>query len=109
LTKPGQTVVEHNVTILGPANLAADAPHHASQLFAKNVTTFLAHLTKDGQFVVNTDDEITRDPRFPEGPNQVALEALGRLRALQAVHDPRGLFLRPIPEIRAADPVATAA
>jgi H+-translocating NAD(P) transhydrogenase subunit alpha len=54
-------VVEHNVTIMGPANLAADAPHHASQLFAKNVTTFLAHLTKDGQVVVNTDDEITRE------------------------------------------------
>ena len=61
LTKPGQTVVEHGVTILGPANLAADVPNHASQLFAKNVTTFLANLTQDGQLVVNTDDEITRE------------------------------------------------
>jgi NAD(P) transhydrogenase subunit alpha len=61
LTQPGQTVVAHHVTILGPANLAADVPFHASQLFAKNVTTFLAHLVKDGQLVVNTEDEITRE------------------------------------------------
>lgn len=38
-----------------------------------------------------------------------APEALGRVRALQAVHDPKALFLRPIPETRSATPVATAA
>ena len=49
LTRPGETVVEHGVTILGPANLPSDVPYHASQLFAKNITTFLAHLLADGK------------------------------------------------------------
>jgi NAD(P) transhydrogenase subunit alpha len=60
LTRPGETVVSHGVTILGPANLPADVPYHASQMFAKNATTFLAHLVREGQWHVDLDDEITR-------------------------------------------------
>jgi NAD(P) transhydrogenase subunit alpha len=36
-------------------------PYHASQMFAKNITTYLAHLVKDGQFRLDLDDEITRE------------------------------------------------
>ncbi len=61
LTKPGETVVISGVSILGPANLAAEVPQHASQMFAKNITTLLAHLTKDGKWNIDTKDEITRD------------------------------------------------
>ncbi len=61
LTQPGETVIESGVTILGPANLPAEVPYHASQMFAKNVTTFLAHLVKDGQWYFDLDDEITRE------------------------------------------------
>jgi NAD(P) transhydrogenase subunit alpha len=62
LTKPGETVEVGGVTILGPTNLPAEIPHHASQLFAKNVVTFLQHLIKLGlPDRVNTEDEITRD------------------------------------------------
>lgn len=62
LTKPGETVVVSGVTILGPTNLAAEIPNHASQMFAKNVTTLLAHLTtKDGDWNIDTGDEITRE------------------------------------------------
>ena len=61
LTKPGETVVEHGVTILGPANLPSDVPYHASQMFSKNVTTFLNHLVSDGRFEFNLEDEITRE------------------------------------------------
>jgi NAD(P) transhydrogenase subunit alpha len=62
LMQPDQTVVTSGgVTILGPTNLASDVPNHASQMFAKNVVTFLAHLVKDGQLVISTDDEITRE------------------------------------------------
>ena len=50
LTQPGETVVTAGgVTILGPTNLPSDVPNHASQMFAKNVVTFLTHLVKDGQ------------------------------------------------------------
>lgn len=61
LTRPGETIVTHGVTILGPANLPSDVPYHASQMFAKNVTTFLLHLVKDGKLQVDTSDEITRE------------------------------------------------
>ena len=59
LTKPGQTVVAHDVTILGPMNMPSTAPYHASQMYAKNITTFLKLLLdKDNQITLNTNDEI---------------------------------------------------
>jgi NAD(P) transhydrogenase subunit alpha len=61
LTRPGETVLAHGVTILGPANLPSDVPYHASQMFAKNVTTFLAHLVKEGHWNFDQKDEIVRD------------------------------------------------
>ena len=61
LTRAGQTVVESEVTILGPDNLAATVPYHASQMYARNISAFLLHLVKDGRLQVNMDDEITRE------------------------------------------------
>jgi NAD(P) transhydrogenase subunit alpha len=61
LTKPDETVVANGVTILGPTNAPSDVPYHASQMFSKNVCTFLLHLLKDGQLQFNVEDEITRD------------------------------------------------
>ena len=58
LTTPGETAVEHGVTILGPLGLASEVPHHASQMYSKNITTFLLHLVKDGQVKLDTEDEI---------------------------------------------------
>ncbi len=60
LTRADEVVVEHGVTILGPVNLATEIPFHASQMYSKNLTTFLLHLIdKEGNFTLNTDDEIT--------------------------------------------------
>jgi len=59
LTKPGETVEHGGVSILGPLNLASTVPHHASQMFSKNVATFLLHLTKDGAVALDSADEIT--------------------------------------------------
>ena len=61
LTQPGETVQHGNVTILGPTNLPADVPFHASQMFAKNITTLLTHLLRDGKFAFDMSDEITRE------------------------------------------------
>ncbi len=61
LTRPGETVVEHQVTILGPLNLPSSIPYHASQMYSRNVTTFLCHLIKGGELSVDTTDEITRE------------------------------------------------
>jgi NAD(P) transhydrogenase subunit alpha len=61
LTKPGESVVENGVTILGPLNLPSTVPFHASQMYAKNVATLLLHLAKDGALELSLDDEITRE------------------------------------------------
>jgi NAD(P) transhydrogenase subunit alpha len=61
VTQPDQIVEINGVTILGPTNLPGTVPYHASQMYAKNVTTFLLHLIKDGELHVDTEDEITRE------------------------------------------------
>lgn len=61
LTRTGQTVVEHGVTIIGAINLASGVPYHASQMYARNVTAFLLHLVKNGQLQLNLEDEIIRE------------------------------------------------
>jgi NAD(P) transhydrogenase subunit alpha len=59
LTQPNRTIAAHGVTIMGPVNLAATIPYHASQMYAKNITTFLLHLiNKEGTLQFKADDEI---------------------------------------------------
>jgi NAD(P) transhydrogenase subunit alpha len=60
LTKAGETVIENDVKILGPANMPADVPYHASQMYSKNLTNFMSLLVKDGQLQLDSDDEIIR-------------------------------------------------
>jgi NAD(P) transhydrogenase subunit alpha len=61
LTQMGKTVVEYGVTIIGEINLATGVPYHASQMYARNITSFLQYMMKDGKLQLNTDDEIVRD------------------------------------------------
>lgn len=62
LTKADQTVVDHGVTILGPTNLPSEVPQHASQMYAKNLVTFVKLLTnKQQQLEINLQDEVVRD------------------------------------------------
>jgi NAD(P) transhydrogenase subunit alpha len=58
LTRPNETVVEHGVTILGPINLPSTVPSDASQMYARNISSFLLHLKKDGPAWVDPKDEI---------------------------------------------------
>jgi H+-translocating NAD(P) transhydrogenase subunit alpha len=59
LTRAGETVVEAGVSILGPVNLPASVPFHASQMYGRNVTTLLQHLsTKEGALKLDPADEI---------------------------------------------------
>jgi NAD(P) transhydrogenase subunit alpha len=60
LTQPGTPVEHQGVTILGPLNLPASLPLHASQMYARNVASFLNHLTKDGALHLDFADEITQ-------------------------------------------------
>lgn len=61
LTRPDETIVEHNVTIIGEYNLAGSVPYHASSLFARNVSAFLQHLVKEAKLNLDTKDEIIRE------------------------------------------------
>ena len=62
LTEPGQEVERHGVVLIGPVNLPATVPFHASQMYARNVTNFLLHLLKDGRVHLDLSDELTRGP-----------------------------------------------
>jgi H+-translocating NAD(P) transhydrogenase subunit alpha len=76
LTRPDEAVVHRGVTILGPSNPPALVPYHASQMYSKNITTFLAHLLgKDGAtqpvLPINVDDEITKETLLTRGGDVV--------------------------------------
>jgi NAD(P) transhydrogenase subunit alpha len=58
LTQAGRTVVENGVKIIGPVNLPAQLPVHASQMFGKNVATFLRELVKDGELVIDMANDV---------------------------------------------------
>jgi NAD(P) transhydrogenase subunit alpha len=60
LTRAGETIVEYDVTIMGPTNLPATVPYHASQMYSRNITSFLRNMVQDGEIQLNTDDEIIR-------------------------------------------------
>jgi len=86
LTRPGETVVEHQVVILGPLNLAATVPYHASQLYARNVASFLGHLLHDAKpaaapLPLDTADEITRETLITHG-GEVVHERVRQLLGL---------------------------
>lgn len=59
LTEPGETVIQHGVTIVGHANLPSTMSFHASQMFSKNIEKFLFHLCDENGFKMDMEDEIT--------------------------------------------------
>ncbi len=61
VTVPNQVAVVDGVTIIGYFNLASSTPTHASLMYSRNLAAFLQHLIKDGQIVVDMEDEITRE------------------------------------------------
>jgi NAD(P) transhydrogenase subunit alpha len=67
LTRAGETVVEHGVTIIGRINVASEAPYHASQLYARNISAFLLHLVQDGRLRLESGDEIVRTTLLTHG------------------------------------------
>lgn len=58
VSRPGETTEVNGVTIMTPLNLAATVPVHASQLYARNVTTFLGEMIKDGALHLDFSNDI---------------------------------------------------
>jgi NAD(P) transhydrogenase subunit alpha len=67
LTKAGEIIVDHSVTIVGLFNLATAVPYHASQMYAKNITAFLAYMVKEGKLQLNLEDEIIQSTLVTQG------------------------------------------
>jgi NAD(P) transhydrogenase subunit alpha len=60
-TEPGETVVRDGVTIVGLTNLPATMPTHASQMYSRNVQSFLGNMLVDGKLALDFEDEIVRE------------------------------------------------
>ncbi len=65
LTESGKTIIKEGVTIMGPANIPSTVPYHASQMYSKNMATFLLHIIKDGKII--EDDEIVTSTMVTQG------------------------------------------
>jgi H+-translocating NAD(P) transhydrogenase subunit alpha len=93
LTEPGKEVIKHGVAIIGLTNLPASMPAHATQMYAKNISTLVKHLIKDGKLELDFDDEITRGATIThQGKvvNEATAQALGvEPSAPQAATTPR--------------------
>jgi NAD(P) transhydrogenase subunit alpha len=89
LTHVGEKAVEHGVTIIGWINLASSVPYHASQMYARNLTTFLTLLVKEGKVQLNLQDDIIRETLVTHGSEVVntRLREFFSLPALVAQED----------------------
>ena len=58
LTVSGETVVRHGVTIIGELDLVSRKPNHASQMFSKNVETYLKSMLAEGELTLDLEDEV---------------------------------------------------
>ena len=68
LTRPGESIEANGVTILGPVNLPSSVPYHASQMYARNLVTFLKLLVnKEKALQIDTNDEVVRESPVTRG------------------------------------------
>jgi H+-translocating NAD(P) transhydrogenase subunit alpha len=67
LTRSGEIIDVNGVKINGTINLASSVPYHASQMYSRNLNSFLMHLAKGGELKINTEDEITRETLLTRG------------------------------------------
>ena len=89
LTRADETVVHAGVTILGPTNAPADIPYHSSQMYAKNITTFLTNLVQEGVLNLNMEDEIIRDTLITRD-RQIVNPRVRQLLGLETAPAPEG-------------------
>ncbi len=58
LSVPGETVVQHDVTIIAPLHISSDLAFHASQMYAKNASALVTLLAPKGEVNLNFEDDI---------------------------------------------------
>jgi len=83
LTQGGTTVERHGVKVISPLNLPAEVPVHASQMFGKNVATFLKEMVKDGELALDLENDVvgptclTHEGEIRHGPTRERLAGQG--------------------------------
>ncbi len=58
LSRPGETVEAHGVTIVAPLHISSDLAYHASQMYARNIAAFISLLAPKGSLELNFADDI---------------------------------------------------
>jgi NAD(P) transhydrogenase subunit alpha len=87
LTEPGQTVVNHQVTIASPLNLPATMPEHASELYSKNIAALLELMLVEGKLAPDFSDQVladscvTREAGEPSEPSEPSEPTSSRVEA----------------------------
>jgi NAD(P) transhydrogenase subunit alpha len=80
VTRFGETVTHKGVKVMGPTNLPSELPYHASEMYSKNITTFLLNMVEEGELKLDFDDEIVSGTCITHGGNVVhgrTLDAMG--------------------------------
>jgi NAD(P) transhydrogenase subunit alpha len=67
LTEAGKTIVKYGVTINGPLNLPSTMAPQASQMYSRNITSFLLTMLRDGNLNIDSKDELVRAPMVMQG------------------------------------------
>ena len=79
-TQAGEEAVHHGVVVIGPLDLPSTAPTHASEMYSRNVQTFVKHLVHEGELRIDLEDEIigpmciTHDGEVQHAPTRELLE-----------------------------------
>jgi NAD(P) transhydrogenase subunit alpha len=81
LTRPGETVVENGVKIVGPLNLPSEMPKDGSTLFSRNLATFILAFWKDNGFNLDLADEIIKGAMITHAGEVVHAAAKAALQA----------------------------
>lgn len=90
LTRANENVVDSGVTIIGHTNLPAEVPAHASQMYGKNLVTFLDHLLDEGSLTLDFADEITAGSLVAHGGKLVNERLGGTLPQLETAPEASG-------------------
>ena len=61
VTRPGENIKVHGVTLIGPLNIPSSVPYHSSQMYARNVMAFVQNFVSKGEINLSMEDEINRD------------------------------------------------
>jgi NAD(P) transhydrogenase subunit alpha len=80
VTRPGEKISVHGVTVIGPLNIPSAVPYHSSQMYARNVMAFVQNFIVKGAINLSVEDEINRDTMVAkdgEVVNARVREALG--------------------------------